>query len=194
MVDSVAIPVNAHLPRLGGALPALALLGALGAGALAWGAAPVQRLLDPAGYSQARAEALAETAADWAARALDVPPPAAPPEIRFASRREMARMRFGPEFREDQAENVIALYNTEQRVMWLPDGWTGDDPAEMSILVHEMVHHIQQVSAVDFPCLAAREKDAYAVQARWLDEHGLDLFETFELNDLALHFLTTCPM
>jgi hypothetical protein len=170
---------------------AIALALALTAALLAWQLPAVRRHLDPEGHSRARAEALVGPAMAWAAAELGLPVPEAP-EIRFADRTRMARLRFGAEFSAEQAEHVLALYDTDRQIMYLPEGWTGDDPASMSILVHEVVHHVQEAASVDFPCLAAREKDAYALQARWLEERGEDLFARFEINDLALHFLTHC--
>ena len=70
--------------------------------------------------------------------------------------------------------------------------WTGGTPTELSILVHELVHHLKNVSRQRFACPAAREKQAYATQARWLGMFGEDLESAFGINDLALLVTTSC--
>src|ERR1044072_6832927 len=38
---------------------------------------------------------------------------------------------------------AVAMYDDEMKTIYLPEGWTGATPAERSILVHQMVHHLQ---------------------------------------------------
>jgi hypothetical protein len=40
------------------------------------------------------------------------------------------------------------------------------------ILVHELVHHLQDESGKVFPCLAAREYEAYAIQTSFVQQTG----------------------
>jgi hypothetical protein len=41
------------------------------------------------------------------------------------------------------------------------------------ILVHELVHHLQDESGKPFDCLATREREAYSLQSRFVDESGV---------------------
>jgi hypothetical protein len=43
---------------------------------------------------------------------------------------------------------VIAVYDDEQRTIYLALGWTGATAAETSILVHELVHHAQNLTSL----------------------------------------------
>jgi hypothetical protein len=79
-----------------------------------------------------------------------------------------------------------------ERTLYLPQGWTGATPVEMSVLIHELVHHVQNVAEIGFPCPAAREKPAFAAQAAWLERHGSDLETAFGLDAMTLLVRTNC--
>jgi hypothetical protein len=87
--------------------------------------------------------------------------------------------------------NIVALYDDARKVIYLPQGWTAT-PAALSVLVHEMVHHIQNEAGMKFACPAEREKDAYAAQAKWLALFGLSLEQEFEIDALSLLVRTNC--
>jgi hypothetical protein len=46
----------------------------------------------------------------------------------------------------EKRRDVVALYNDQTRTIYLSDKWAGATPAELSVLVHEMVHHLQNES------------------------------------------------
>jgi len=78
------------------------------------------------------------------------------------------------------------------RTIYLPDEWTGSTPAELSVLVHEMVHHLQNLAGLKYECPQAREKLAYTAQERWLGLFGHDLAQDFELDGFSLLAKTKC--
>jgi hypothetical protein len=158
-----------------------AALAVLAAGAAAAPAEPGPR---PVGT-------LATAIAAWTATALGQPVPELP-RIDFADSRAMAQLRYGPQAGSMAALKVEALYDDIGRTILLPHGWTGATPAEQSVLVHEMVHHLQNVAGRTFPCSGAREKEAFEVQARWLSRFGQRLDAEFGLDQLTLMVLTTC--
>lgn len=92
----------------------------------------------------------------------------------------------------DTAPQLVAIYDVSTRTIHLPPDWTGATPAELSILVHEMVHHMQAAAGLRFACPAARERQAYAAQERWLDLFDQTLEETFQTNRLFVKLATTC--
>ena len=87
---------------------------------------------------------------------------------------------------------VEALYDDTRRTIYLPEGWTGKTPAEVSVLVHEMVHHLQNIAGVKYECPQAREKLAYAAQNQWLARSGRNLIDEFHLDALTLLLRTRC--
>jgi Mlc titration factor MtfA (ptsG expression regulator) len=62
----------------------------------------------------------------------------------------------------------------------------------VSVLVHEMVHHLQNMAGTTYGCPAAREKLAYAAQQKWLAQAGQDFFEAFETDPMTLLVRTSC--
>ncbi|WP_428843149.1 DUF6647 family protein [Sinorhizobium terangae] len=88
--------------------------------------------------------------------------------------------------------SVVAVYDDEARTVYLPDGWTGKTPGELSVLVHEMVHHIQNVGGLKFACPEEREKTAFEAQKRWLGSFGSDLETEFGLDPFTVLVRTNC--
>ena len=68
----------------------------------------------------------------------------------------------------------------------------GRPPAEVSVLVHELVHHLQNVSRMKFTCPQEREKDAYAAQHAWLALFGRTLEQEFEIDPMTVLVRTNC--
>lgn len=51
--------------------------------------------------------------------------------------------------------------------------WDAEDPVQLSLLVHELVHHAQLfMTETKWPCPDAREVMAYQLQNQWLEENG----------------------
>ncbi len=44
----------------------------------------------------------------------------------------------------EKMRDVVGVYNDESKTIYLSDKWKGRTPAELSILVHEIVHHLQK--------------------------------------------------
>lgn len=58
-----------------------------------------------------------------------------------------------------------------QGTIYLPDTFKlGRDDY---ILLHELVHHMQDESGRNFGCLAEREREAYVLQTRFVEETGI---------------------
>jgi hypothetical protein len=103
-----------------------------------------------------------------------------------------ARQAVGQGTPPAQAQTVEAIYDDKSRTIYLPEGWTGTTPAEVSVLVHEMVHHLQNVGGLKYECPQAREKPAYAAQDQWLARSGRNLTDEFELDPMTMLVLTRC--
>lgn len=128
------------------------------------------------------------------------------PRIEFIRQRKLAAMRYSKLLPERQGEDkaqdralpaayqreVVAIYNDMTKTIFLSDTWTGTTPAELSVLVHEMVHHLQNLAGLTYDCPAAREKPAYLAQDRWLQLHGLDLEQEFEIDKFTLVVSSAC--
>jgi hypothetical protein len=86
----------------------------------------------------------------------------------------------------------VAIYVDAEKTIYLPEEWTGRTPAELSVLVHEMVHHIQNIGGIRYDCPRGREKLAYAAQDKFLQLFGLDLLSEFEVNGFTVLVRSTC--
>jgi hypothetical protein len=113
------------------------------------------------------------------------------PAIEFYPATQIADIRHGT-MDSSARRDVIASYDDVTRTILLPNGWTGRTPADLSILVHEMVHHLQNVAGLEYDCPASREKLAYAAQEAWLGVFGQSLLSQFELDRMTLKLTTRC--
>ena len=87
---------------------------------------------------------------------------------------------------------VVAVYDDKNRIVYLPDSWTGETIAEQSVLVHEMVHHLQNLAGQKFACAGEREKPAYLAQDKWLKQHGHDLEKDFDVDMFTVVAISAC--
>ncbi len=107
------------------------------------------------------------------------------PTLAQLSDAEMVAMRYG-EDAEVRPGEIVALYDDAGRMILLSESWTGDTPAELSVLVHEMVHHLQSASGARFACPAEREVVAYRAQDAWLGLFGESLESAFGIDRATL--------
>jgi hypothetical protein len=147
--------------------------------------------------------ALSEIAA-WLSSHFALPATAELPHIAFASPAKMAAIRHrglsaglqarvvNDEQWVERMRDVMALYEDASRTIYLREDWTGATPAEMSVLVHEMVHHLQNLATEKFQCPQARERTAYEAQQKWLEDAGADFFKEFEVDPMTLMLRTSC--
>ena len=92
----------------------------------------------------------------------------------------------------NQVAEVISVYDDSTKAIYLPDAWTSSKPSDLSVLVHEMVHHLQNVAGFKFACPQKREQLAYSAQERWLGLFGHDLLHDFELDPITILVKTKC--
>ncbi|MCC6780586.1 MAG: hypothetical protein IT537_28755 [Hyphomicrobiales bacterium] len=88
--------------------------------------------------------------------------------------------------------DTVAIYIDSSQTIYLPEVWNGRSAADLSILVHEMVHHFQNVLNVKSECPQEREKLAYRAQERWLGLFGRSLESEFGLDGFSLLPKTRC--
>ncbi|SFP83726.1 hypothetical protein SAMN03159463_04991 [Mesorhizobium sp. NFR06] len=115
--------------------------------------------------------------------------------VAFAPASRMASLRFrdvaSDQWSNDKSE-ILAVYDDDARTIFLPEGWTGGTAAELSVLVHEMVHHLQNVGGLKFACPEEREKMAYEAQEHWLQLFGGSLEADFKLDPFTMLVRTNC--
>jgi hypothetical protein len=151
----------------------------------------------PAQKGSARSEGLVNSIVNWLVATFDLPVIWEAPRIEFIQPALMAQLRYrGSASNQgmplDVGRDVVAVYDDAKRTIYLPEGWTGVTPAEQSLLVHEMVHHLQNLGNLKYECPEAREKLAFAAQEQWLELFDRTLAGEFELDPFTLLVRTSC--
>lgn len=148
------------------------------------------------------ANALLTALTFWASENSGLPANYDLPKVAFVSAAKLAELRYksllgtqlasaGVPGNSAQRENV-AIYDDATRTIFLREGWTGNTPAELSILVHELIHHLQNLGQLKHECPQQRERLAYRVQDQWLSLFERNLWEDFEIDPFTLLVTTKC--
>jgi hypothetical protein len=165
---------------------------------------PSQRPTENAQVTEVRAtQASLNELARWLAANYDLPYSADPLRLERVSPLRLYQLRHGAFLATQAASDnatprpgyqreVVAAYDDKNRIVYLPESWTGETIAEQSLLVHEMVHHLQNVAGQKFACAAEREKTAYLAQDKWLRQHGLDLEKAFDVDMFTVVVMSAC--
>jgi hypothetical protein len=157
---------------------------------------------DAAPLSQGLNAALLRAIAAWLHADFDLPQVTDLPNIAFAPSKTMVALRYQdvPSDRmtvsgaasDAPPPEIIALYSDEGRTIYLPNDWSGRSPADLSVVVHEMVHHVQNVAGLKYACPEAREAPAYDAQEQWLALFGTDLEHALGLDPMTVLVRTHC--
>jgi hypothetical protein len=127
---------------------------------------------------------------------IEIMPPAKMLEIRYSrftqSSPTGAAASIGRSSFAELGHDVFAIYDDVVRTIYLPEGWTGRSAAEVSVLVHELVHHLQNVGGLKYDCAGAREKPAYRAQSRWLELFDKNIADEFDLDPMTVLVRTNC--
>jgi hypothetical protein len=127
----------------------------------------------------------------WVCLQIGCEPPD-PPAVRLVPEKQLLTLAYGPA-PPDQA-SVTALYESRSRTVYLSEKWKASDLTNRSTMVHELVHHVQEAAAMEYPCLAAREALAYHLQARFLKENGIaDPYAFLKIDEFTIAVLSMCP-
>jgi Domain of unknown function (DUF6647) len=162
---------------------------------------------DPTKVINVRAtETSTDEIAKWLSTNFGLPYASEPPRLERVSRLRLYQLRhkaflplqsqaIGGEHSTPMPQyqrEVVAVYDDATHTVYLPEGWTGETVAEQSVLVHEMVHHLQNLAGLKFACAGEREKPAYLAQDKWLRLHGLELEKEFEVDMFTVVALSAC--
>ena len=87
---------------------------------------------------------------------------------------------------------MVARYDDATKTIYLPDDWTGSTPVEMSILVHTMAYHFQNMGGRKYDCAEERKALPYEAQERWLRLYHRSLLKDFSIEPATLMLITQC--
>jgi antirestriction protein ArdC len=115
------------------------------------------------------------------------------PHIQFVPKQEMSGA-YARAVNDVNRFQVQAFYLPATGTVYLPRSWQATDLRDESMLVHELVHHLQKTNNVEVSCPAALERQAYALQLAWLREQGVaDPYEFTGLDILTVIMAGSCP-
>jgi hypothetical protein len=142
-------------------------------------------------------EALLSTIVTWLSINFALPAIHEHPRIEYVPPVQMAALRYrGLAGRNASlhagSDSIVALYHRERKTIYLPESWSPRTPAEISVLVHEMVHHLQNFANESYGCPQEMEKPAYKAQAQFLEQFGTNLEREFGIDGLTLIVRTNC--
>jgi hypothetical protein len=152
--------------------------------------------------SVAVAQDLLDAITTWIATDFDLPNIRSLPRIEIVPAARINAMHYGrllPDSAPAESTppsrsqgDIVAVYSDAARTIYLPEGWTGSTAADLSVLVHEMVHHLQNLAALKYQCPQEREALAYRAQERWLGLFGRGLAQDFQIDGFSLLVKTRC--
>lgn len=91
------------------------------------------------------------------------------PVVMFLPQDQMELQYFGESHTDDHSE-LHAFYDTQKNIIVLPNTWDRRDPWDLSVLLHEMIHYVQDQNETEFNCTAEMEKDSWPLQQKYLLE------------------------
>lgn len=127
----------------------------------------------------------------WLSANFDLPPAAKAPVLATLPASKLVEIRYGLASGVAPGD-VVAAYDDASRTIFFQDGWSGYSPEELSVLVHEMVHHLQASADMRFACPGEREVLAYRAQDAWLRLFGTNLENAFHIDRGTVLIATTC--
>ena len=89
------------------------------------------------------------------------------PVVLFLPQDQMEQRYFGDT--ENHGE-LHGFYDIEKNIIILPNTWDRRDPWDLSVLLHEMIHYVQDQNETEFNCTAEMEKDSWPLQQKYLLE------------------------
>ena len=137
-------------------------------------------------------EALINVIALWLALTSGLPSAQEYPQVRHLPAEQLVTIVPGAVVANGEGHALLGLYDSRTKTIVLRDDWDSRSPADVSVLVHELVHYLQDRGALSYDCAGQREALAYDAQQRWLKLFGMDLQSVFQLDPLTLKVRTAC--
>ena len=110
------------------------------------------------------------------------------PKVLFLPQAEMEVLYY----KEDADKNtnqLHGLYDQQNDTIILPESWDRRDPWDLGVLLHEMIHYLQDMNDIQFQCTAEMEKNAWPIQQKYLKEqHNYE----WEYDPMWYMVISTC--
>jgi hypothetical protein len=115
------------------------------------------------------------------------------PDIRYIPKQAM-KGPFAFAAVKGSSLQLEAFYVPGKTAVYLRNTWRAGGLRDRSVLLHELVHHLQAVNNVHVSCMGTLERQAYDLQFKWLRENGVeDPYDFTGLDALTVVFAGICP-
>ena len=115
-----------------------------------------------------------------------------PPSICSVSHRQLLKI-YDSDGSAPNDLQIHALYSIRNHNVYLVENWNPTDLHDRAALLHELVHHLQQLNNVKAPCLAANEPQAYHLEIEWVREQGIeDPYKFLDIDEFTISLLSQC--
>jgi Zn-dependent peptidase ImmA (M78 family) len=89
----------------------------------------------------------------------------------------------------DKNSELHAFYDTKKDTIYLPESFDLYNAWHKGVLLHELLHYVQDQNQVEFECSAQMEAEAWPLQKKYLHEvHGVD----WQYDDLWFRLVSSC--
>jgi hypothetical protein len=128
----------------------------------------------------------------WLSSNYDLPADMRHPAVEFVDQSQLKDLRHLMSVSANNNEELEAIYRSDTRTIYLLNGWTARSIKDGSVLVHEMVHHLQTLKSERYNCSAEGEKLAYEAQEKWLVQYGKNLEGELGLDPFSVLVKSLC--
>ena len=91
---------------------------------------------------------------------------------------------------QEKHGDLHAFYDTDHDTIVLPDTWDRREPWDLSVLLHEIIHYVQDQNDIKFSCVQEMEGPTYPLQKQYLKQvHDFD----WDYDLLWHHMVSHCP-
>lgn len=86
-------------------------------------------------------------------------------------------------------KSLHGMYDKDNDTIYLPDTWDRRLPWDQSVLLHEVMHYLQDKNNMEFACVAEMERDVWPIQKHYLKtQHNID----WNYDELWYKVISTC--
>lgn len=117
-----------------------------------------------------------------------------PPSIRLIPHERLVEELGGNHHgSNNRSIELRALYSRERQTIYLDETWNPDDLRDRAALVHELVHHLQELNNISARCRAEHELQAYHLMIAWLREQGIqDPYQFMNTDEFTINLFSQC--
>jgi hypothetical protein len=116
-----------------------------------------------------------------------------PPPIEVLPREQIVKM-FSDEHSGADGIHIEAAYSDDRHILYLSKQWKPESLRDRAILLHELVHHLQDINKIKAACRLEYEKQAYELSIAWLRDNGVkDPYALLGIDERFIYLMSHCP-